>query len=401
MENRETDVFDVVVVGGRVAGASTAMLLARAGHRVAVVDRTRFPSDTLSTHHIWHAGIVQLRRWGLLDRLIGTGAPASRQLLSDIDGMAMQAVVPEAGGVDALYAPRRNVLDPLLLRSAEEAGAQFFERITVTGVTRDGQARVNGVVGRDGSGQPFSLRARHVVGADGWRSRIARSVQAPAYDERPSTNACHYAYWEGLDHRGTEMWFRTSGVMAGVFPTHGGACVFVNCRTDRADDLRRDLRAGYLRFLTEAAPDLVERLAGATQTCRVRGTPGQPNFLRKPFGPGWALVGDAGYTKDPVSGHGITDALRDAELLATALDKTLRGRSSESKALASYQEQRDRMSHATYNISCEMAAYQWDPKQLLQLQSDFSRAVIVEANEVAAFQDWAGVPAHADPAHAA
>ena len=386
------DRYDVVVVGGRVAGASLAMLLARAGHRVAIVDRARLPSDTLSTHNIWQAGSIQLRRWGLLEKVIATGAPASTEIHNTVDGACMTIPLPPVGGVHALYGPRRNILDPIVLQAAEEAGASFFDRVVVTEVSRNSTGRVDGIVGRDSMGKRIRLRARYVVGADGWRSLIAREVGARAYNTRLVTNAIHYAYWEGLDHRGTELWFRTSGVMAGVIPTNGGACVYVNCRSDRADALWANLQRGYLCFLDEAAPDLRERLRSATQTCRVRATRGLPGFFRKPCGPGWVLVGDAGHTKDPVSAKGITDAFRDAELAARAIDQALCD-APENEAFAQYQTQRDSMSQDLYEITSEMAAYNWDSDRMFDLISRFSEAVYREAHQIAAFPEWAGVTA--------
>lgn len=384
------DRYDVVVVGGRVAGASVAMLLARAGYRVAIVDRARLPSDTLSTHNIWQAGSIQLRRWGLLEKVIATGAPASTEVHNTVDGACVTIPLPPVGGVHALYGPRRNILDPIVLQAAEEAGASFRERIVVTGVSRDSTGRVDGIMSRDPMGKRIRLRARYVVGADGWRSRIAREVGARDYNTRPVTNAIHYAYWEGLDHRGTEFWFRTSGVMAGVIPTNGGACVYVNCRSDRADALWANLQTEYLCFLDEAGPDLRKRLRSSRQTSRVRATRGLPGFFRKPYGPGWVLVGDAGHTKDPVSANGISNAFRDAELAARAIDQALRD-APEKDAFAQYHSQRDSMSQDLYEITSEMAAYNWDSDRMIHLISRFSQAVSREAHQIAAFPEWAGV----------
>ncbi|MGB3051856.1 MAG: NAD(P)/FAD-dependent oxidoreductase [Polyangiales bacterium] len=392
------DRYDVVVVGGRVAGASVAMLLARAGYRVAIVDRARLPSDTLSTHNLWQAGSIQLRRWGLLAQVIATGAPASTEVHNTVDGACVTIPLPPVSGVHALYGPRRNILDPIVLQAAEEAGASFYERVVVTGVSRDSTGRVDGIMGRDPMGKPIRLRARYVVGADGWRSRIAREVGAREYNTRPITNALHYAYWEGLDHRGTEFWFRASGVMAGVIPTNGGACVYVNCRSDRADALWANLQEGYLCFLGEAAPDLRKRLRLARQTCRVRATRGLPGFFRKPYGPGWVLVGDAGHTTDPVSANGITNAFRDAELAARAIDQALRD-APEQDAFAQYHTQRDSMSQDVYEIASEMAAYSWDSDRMMHLLFRFGRALSREANQIAAFPEWSGVtaPPHRAP----
>ena len=377
-----TDGYDAVVVGGRVAGASTALLLARAGHRVAVVDRVRFPSDTLSTHLIWPSGVIQLQRWGLLEAIEDAGTPMLSTIRNDVDGIAFEMPVWTESGVEAVCAPRRTVLDPAILGAAERAGADVFEGVTVDGLSRDGRGRVDGVVGHRDDGQPLHIAAGLVVGADGWRSRVARDAGAAACDQREPSNAVHYAYWSGLDDRGVELWFRSHGLMAGVFPTNGGACVYVNCRSARSGELRSDLDRNYLRFVAEAAPDLAARLATATRTSPVRGTPGLPGFVRQAYGPGWVLVGDAGCTNDPASAHGITAALRDAELAALAIDAGRRDPATADEALQAFQAARDR-SRVLYDLGWAMASYEWDAPAMLDLQARFSVELIREAQETA------------------
>jgi flavin-dependent dehydrogenase len=394
------DSYDVVIVGGRVAGASTALLLARAGHRVLVVDRVRFPSDTLSTHLVWPAGVIQLRRWGLLEAIVDAGAPALSTIRNDVDGLAFDVPVWPASGVGSVYAPRRTVLDPVILNAAEEAGADVLEGVTVDGLARDGLARdglardatdrVTGVVGHHDDGRPLHVGARIVVGADGWRSRVARDAGAVAYDQRSPSNAVHYAYWSGLEDRGVEFWYRSAGgLMAGVFPTNDGACVYVNCRADRSAELRQNLDANYLRFIDECAPDLSARLEAASRTSPIRGTPGLPGFLRRPYGPGWMLVGDAGCTADPASAHGITAALRDAELAAIAIDAAIRDPRRAGCASHAFHAARDR-SRPLYELGWAMASYEWDATTLLDLQASFAAELIREAQEVAAFPAWSG-----------
>lgn len=385
------DGYDVVVVGGRVAGASTALLLARAGHRVAVVERARMPSDTLSTHLVWPAGVIQLRRWGLFDEIAAAGTPLLSTIHNDIDGIAIEMPVWPESGAGTIFAPRRTVLDPAILAAAERAGAEVLDGTTVEGLRRDRAGRVSGVVARRGRGQAFTIPARMVVGADGWRSRVAREVGATAYGEQEPSNAVHYAYWSGLDDRGIEFWYRTRGFMAGVLPTNGGACVFVNCRRELSADLRQDLDRNYLRFLGEAAPGLPGRLATATRTSPVRGTPGLPGFLRRPYGPGWVLVGDAGCTKDPVSAHGITAALRDAELAAKAIDAVLRDPAAGPEALRAFHAARDR-SRPLYDLAWAMAAYEWDAATLLDVQLRFAAELVREGQEASALPAWPPTP---------
>jgi flavin-dependent dehydrogenase len=385
-------VYDVVVVGARVGGGSTAMLLARAGYRVAVLDRVRFPADTLSTHLLWPAGVIQLERWGLLDEVWRAGTPSLPTIRNEIDGFAADIPIWPESGVRAVCAPRRTLLDPTILGAAARAGAEIFEGVTVDGLSRNRGGRVDGVVAHDQHGHPLHVAARFVVGADGWRSRVARDAGAAVEDERPPTNAVHYAYWSGLADRGVELWYRTSGLMAGVFPTNDGACVYVGCRSDLAGDLRRDPTEGYSHFLAAAAPGLGERLASAQRTSPVRGTPGLPGIVRAPAGPGWVLVGDAGCTKDPASAHGITAALRDAELASMAIDRALREPASTVDAMREFAAARNR-SRPLYDLSWAMASYDWDAAGLLDLEVRFAQELIGEAREMAATPPWRGVPA--------
>jgi flavin-dependent dehydrogenase len=158
---------DVVIVGGRVAGSATAMLLARLGHDVVVVDQALFPSDTVSTHSIARSGVVQLRRWGLLDAVLDSGAPAIRQVTFHALGESVSRPVKLKAGIDFVVAPRRYVLDAIVANAAERAGADVRSGVTVTGVRRDGRGRAVGVYGRDRVGAPIDIGARYVIGADG------------------------------------------------------------------------------------------------------------------------------------------------------------------------------------------------------------------------------------------
>jgi menaquinone-9 beta-reductase len=388
IETESSGHYDVVVVGGRVAGASTALLLARAGHRVAVVERTRFPADTLSTNLIWPAGIVQLRAWGLLPAVARTGAPPLTMIHDEVDDVSLDLPVWPESGVDAVYAPRRRELDALLLDAAASAGADVVDGVTVDGLSRDGRNSIDGVIGhRDGT--PVHLTAHIVVGADGWRSGVARAAGATVLEHRPPTNAVHYAYWADLAERGVELWFRSSGRMAGAFPSNDGTCVFVNCPTAETAGLRDDLDTGFRTFLREAAPDLADRIGSAAPGSPIRGTPGLPRIRRTAHGSGWVLVGDAASTTDPASAHGITAALRDAELAARAIDEALRHPTGTRAALAGYEAERDRWRRID-DIAWEMAAYRWDAARLLELQAAFGQELVREAQSMAGLEAWAG-----------
>jgi 2-polyprenyl-6-methoxyphenol hydroxylase-like FAD-dependent oxidoreductase len=175
--------YDAIIVGARVAGSPLAMLLARKGYRVLLLDKARFPSDTISTHHIHQPGVARLIRWGLLERVRASNCPPTTEITFDVGPFALRSAPPPAEGNFEAYAPRRRVLDKILVDAAAEAGAEVREDFSVEEITTEGGA-VTGVRGRAANGPPVSERARVVVGADGARSFVARSVQSPT---RPTT----------------------------------------------------------------------------------------------------------------------------------------------------------------------------------------------------------------------
>jgi flavin-dependent dehydrogenase len=381
---------DVVIVGGRVAGSATAMLLARLGHDVAVVDRAVFPSDTVSTHSIARSGVVQLRRWGLLDAVLASGAPAIRQVTFHALGESVTRTIKHRAGVDFLVAPRRYVLDAIVAAAAERAGAEVRTAVTVTGLRRDAGGRVTGICGRDGGGAPVELGGRFVVGADGLRSLVAREAGAAITEARPAGGAIQYAYYGGIPWPGMEF-FVADRSFAGVFPTHHGqACIWVctPAADARAARRRNPSRAeAFGELLQGAAPRLAERLRHARPTSPVQGMLRQPNQVRQAFGPGWALAGDAGYHRDAVTAHGISDAFRDAELLAVALDQALCAGgegSEEAAALAAYQRQRDQALAEIFEITCRLGAFPPVPA-FIELQKQLSAANDKEATALASW----------------
>jgi flavin-dependent dehydrogenase len=377
---------DVVIVGGRVAGSATAMLLARLGHDVVVVDQASFPSDTVSTHSIARSGVVQLRRWNLLDEVLDSGAPAIRQVTFNSDGESVSRPIKDKAGVDLLVAPRRYVLDTILASAAERAGAVVRPGVTVTGVRRDGRGRVVGVFARDRAGAVIEIGARYILGADGLRSTVARSVGAAANEVRLADGAAQYAYYSGLPWMGIEF-FVAERSFAGVFPTHDGeACIWACTPSADARAIRR--RAGsrvvaFAALLQRTAPELAERLRHARRTSAVQGMLRMPNLLRQAFGAGWALVGDAGYHRDAVTAYGISDAFRDAEFLARAVDHALGTATDETTAYAQYQQQRDQSLREIFEITCRLAAYPPMPT-FIELQKQLGLAIDTQATTLAA-----------------
>jgi flavin-dependent dehydrogenase len=375
---------DVVIVGARAAGAATALLLARLGHDVRLVDHALFPSDTISTHQLARPGVVQLQRWGLLGDVLASGAPAIREVRFSAAGETICRTVKQSSGVDLLVAPRRQVLDTLLVDAAVDAGTTLSSGLTVTGVRHDSEGRVVGVHGQDRSGALVAIDAPYVVGADGLRSRIARAVGAPFTEQRPDGGAAQYAYYAGVPWQGIEL-IVAERALVGVFPTHDGeACVWITSPTADAQAARR--RSGhraeaFTAQLERAAPELVERLRHGRRVSPVTGMMRMLNHLRQAHGPGWALVGDAGYHRDAITGHGMSDAYRDAELLAVALDRVLCGEVGEHIALGDYQRQRDRALREVFEITVALSSYPPVP-EFVELQKQLGRAMDDEAVEL-------------------
>ncbi|MEV4702417.1 FAD-dependent monooxygenase [Actinoplanes sp. NPDC049316] len=367
---------DVIVVGARVAGAALGGLLARLGHDVIVVDRSGPPADTVSTHQIARTGMVALRRWGMADEVRSSGSPALREVTFHRDGGSGTRPVRPSCGVEYFLAPRRYVLDTLLAEAAVRSGAVVRTGLNVVGVRRAGDGRVTGVSGRDRVGGDVELSARFVVGADGLHSRIARCVGAGVIDRRPDGGAARYAYYTGLPWSGIEFYVADKA-LAGIFPTHDAeACVWLctpagSGRRDFDDELR------------QAAPDLAHRLRRGRRTSPVSGTRRSPNLLRRAAGPGWALVGDAGFHRDPISAHGISDAFRDAELLAGCLDAALRGSVEEPVAMGAYGRQRDAALADVFDLTCALGTYP-PVRAFLGLMRELGRAIDVEAAGLAA-----------------
>ena len=376
--------YDAVVVGARCAGSATAMLLARAGMRVLLLDRAHPGTDTLSTHALMRGAVVQLDRWGVLPRIVAAGTPPVTATTFHYAGRAETVALREP-----LYAPRRPVLDSALLDAALEAGVDAHLGADVTEVERDGTGRVTGVRYRvrGPRGGQYQAGARLTVGADGLRSGVARAVEAPVTWQGRAASACVYGYWPAVTATAYE-WFYRPGVTAGIIPTNDGqVCIWAGVPADRFAAARHTGNHGvFADVLARMAP---ERAGDGDRVGRLRGFPGHPAFLRRPFGPGWALVGDAGYVKDPLTAHGITDALRDAELLArAAVDGS-------PAAFAGYEAQRDVLARPLLDVAERIAAYEWDLTDIEGLLRAESAAMRPEVAVVRGFDEPMRAPAAA------
>lgn len=357
--------YDAIIVGARVAGAPTAMLLAQKGYRVLLVDRATFPSDTLSTHGIWASGVARLKRWGVLDEVLATNCPPLPHGDLDLGPLVLRGGPPPVDGIDYELCPRRTKLDKILVDAAVRAGAELREGFSVQELTWEGDA-VTGLSGRTAGGAMGTERARIVIGADGLHSVVARGVQAPSYNERPAQACYYYSYWSGIEGDGWEL-FPRENRFVGRLPTNDGlSCIIVGWPVAEFHEFRSDIEGNIMRTVA-LAPSLAERMRGATREERFAGTADLPGVFRKPYGPGWALVGDAGYHKDPIMGHGITDAFLDAERLAEAIDAGFSGRQPLEQALAGYEQARNQQQMPLYELQCQLASLQAPPPELQQL----------------------------------
>ncbi|MGH9229126.1 MAG: NAD(P)/FAD-dependent oxidoreductase [Acidimicrobiales bacterium] len=356
--------YDAIVVGARCAGSPTAMLLARAGYRVLLVDRSSFPSDTVSTLAIHATGLAALERWGLLDRVTGTGCPPIPTYSFDFGPFVISGTPTAVDGISGAYAPRRTVLDKILVDAAAEAGSEVRERFTVEEIMFE-EGRVVGIRGRDEHGQPVVERARVVVGADGHNSRVAKAVGAEVYSELPVLEFAFFTFWSGLGIQGFPVWLRGDRGIAAIPTNDDLTLMLVGCPAGQAAGFKADVEGNYLAAI-DRVPELADRLRAATREDRFR-VGGVPNFFRTPSGPGWALVGDAGYTRDPVTAQGISDAFISAEQCTRALTETFEGTQPFEQAMAGYQRARDARVTPIYEFTTQLARLEPPPPEMQQL----------------------------------
>jgi 2-polyprenyl-6-methoxyphenol hydroxylase-like FAD-dependent oxidoreductase len=349
-------VYDAIIVGARCAGSPLAMLLARKGYQVLLTDKASFPSDIVSTHYIHQPGAARLKRWGLLDAVMSSNCPPIKGLLFDLGSFALEGSPPSVDGVAEALCPRRTVLDKVLLDAAVAAGAEVRERFYVRDVIRDGD-RVTGIRAETSNGRSIIEQARVVVGADGQRSVIARACGAAEYQVRPAASCNYYTYFSDVLCSVCELYNRDR-CLIGLFPTNDDLTLLVESFPNHDfHEQRANLEAHYFRLLSQV-PEVLERVRGGRREARFTGTTDLPGFFRKSSGPGWALAGDAGYHKHPLTAQGISDAFRDADELAAAIDAGLSGAAPLEQSLADYARRRDEIVMPMYELTCELATLQ-------------------------------------------
>ncbi len=366
-----TNRYDAIIVGARCAGSPTAMLLARQGYRVLLVDRATFPSDTISTHVVHPLGVAALERWGLLDALLASGCPPIHAYTFDFGPFTI-AGMPGMDETQPAYCPRRTVLDHLLVRAAADAGAEVREGFAVDELVFEDD-RVVGIRGHSKHGPVVTEHAKVVVGADGRYSRVAEAVGAERYHEKPQLLCGYYTYYSGLPVDGRfETFIRPARGFAAAPTNDGLTLVIAGWPFAEFEQNRSDIETHFTNAL-ELAPEFAERVRAATREERFLGA-SVSNYFRKPYGPGWALVGDAGYNRDFITAQGITDGFRDAERCAKALDVSFKEPRAFDTALADYHRGRDQHVLPMYELTTQLATLEPPPPELAQLLAAVSRS---------------------------
>jgi 2-polyprenyl-6-methoxyphenol hydroxylase-like FAD-dependent oxidoreductase len=365
-----THSHDVIVVGARCAGAPTAMLLARHGYDVLLVDRATFPSDTLSTLVIHAAGVSALRRWGVLDDVTATGCPPIDNYTFDFGPFVISGTPHPIDGMSTAFAPRRTVLDSILVDAAMQAGVDVRTGYTVDEIVIE-DGTVTGIRGHREGEHSTTERAAVVVGADGWNSMVARAVGAEQYNTKPVLENGFYTFWRDLPVNHFLTMIRGDRGIAAIPTNDELTLVLVGCPFGQAAAFRSDVEGNYMRGI-ELVPEFAARVREATRAERFIGG-GVPNFFRVPYGPGWALVGDAGYTKDPITAQGISDAFRNAERCVTALHETFSGELSFEAAMSRYQQERDTAAFPIYEFTTQLATLEPPPPEMQALLAATAR----------------------------
>ena len=351
--------YDAIVIGARAAGSPTAMLLARKGLHVLALDRATFPSDTLSTHVIHPPGVAALQRWGLLDEVRATGCSEIKDYSFDFGAFTIHGTSHPVDGISSAYAPRRTVLDAILVDAARAAGAEVREDCHVDEViVEDGKVAGVRVGGRE-------ERARVVIGADGRNSKVAQAVGAADYNSKPRLQYSYYTYFGDLPTTTFESYIRPDRGFACAPTNDGLTMVVVGWPYAEASAYKADVEANFLKT-TELAPGFAARLAGATRQAPFLGG-AVPSWFRKPYGDGWALVGDAGYNKDPITAQGITDAFLDAERCTHAIDQWLSHHMSYDDAMGAWHSERDAKAMPIYEFTAQLATLELPPPEMQQL----------------------------------
>ena len=368
--------YDVIVIGARAAGAPLAMLSARAGLKVLLIDRATFPSDTLSTHLIQLKGTAALKRWGLLDKVLASNCPPVQRASLSFGDVVLRGKYPALDGVEDIICPRRFILDKLLVDAAVRAGAELRQDFLVEELLFDGE-KVIGIKGHSkssaaGSESKIEERAQLTVGADGKHSLVAQLVKAKEYNQKTAQTCGYYTYWEGLQLEEGGI-YTFPDLMVSAWPSNDGlSIVFTAHPISKFSEVRKDIEGRFWQAINKV-PHLSERLRQGHQAERFYGTADLPVFYRQSHGPGWALVGDAGLAMDPITGYGIGNAFYDAERLSQAIIKAYAGQMDIEEALKQREQVRDADTLPMYNLTNQLASFESPTVEQWELFSALAR----------------------------
>ena len=342
--------YDVLIIGSRVAGASLALLLGKCGHRILLIDRDRFPSDTLSTHVVLPQGVSLLAELGVLEDVEAVGFRRITRSRTYIDDFIFEGPIGPAGVY--YLVPRRNHLDAILINHAtKQPTVEFWSETIAEGLIRD-QDRVVGAIVRTADDRRHEIRARVVVGADGKDSVVAKWVNAPVYDEVPPLRPVYYGYYRGVTAlpQTALVLFFVGNRIGFLFPMQPEVdCLILELQPEDFAAFRANPKAMFEETF-HALPYMAGRLKSATLDGPIRGTQGVPNCFRKSYGAGWVLTGDAGHVKDSSTGFGIRDALVQSFLLSDLLDAVFKGAEWDTK-LSEFEKTRDRIMQPSYQAT--------------------------------------------------
>lgn len=349
---------DVVVVGARCAGAAAATAFARAGRSVVALDAGRFPSSTISTHLLWAGGVAELERLGARERVEASDAPRLPIGYAAVPGAPeIRGTYTPIDGIDYGLCVRRRVLDMALVDTARAAGVEVRERTKVVDLLWDGD-RVVGVIARHRDGTTYPLRPQLVVGADGRRSTVADLVGVTTpHTSNPNERACYYAYFTDPHDswRSVAAQWRDGAELGTAFPCDGGlTLVLLMPPLSRVPWFDQDREAAFDRTI-EGIAGLAQRLEGCSRSGPIVGATDLPSYFRYSSGPGWALPGDAGHFKDPITAQGIRDALRFGRLLGDMTAPVLDEPRMLDGALAAWEGRRDEECLETYHWTNQVA----------------------------------------------
>jgi flavin-dependent dehydrogenase len=318
----------------------------------------------MSTHFVQVPGMARLARWGLVDDVFASNCPPVLRARFDTGGEPLEFELPEHSWLAGLAAPRRCVLDKLLIDAAVAAGAQLAEGVSIDSLLREDD-RVVGIRGHDSTG-PFEARGRVVVGADGRHSIVAREAGAQYTHYVDPLTSGYYSYFGGVDMNNTVETVMHEELFTVVFPTNDDlTLVAIAWRAERFKELRRDIDGHFRAGLASIGP-LGERILAGERAERFVGSADVPNYIREPFGPGWALVGDAYFHKDPVPADGISDAFRAAEFLAEAIDEVITKDVDEATALGRYRDRHDVFAVPQLDAAVRSASLDRTPQERLE-----------------------------------